>query len=373
MKIDLTGDKTMKRFISVLLVMIIAVTSVFVFSGCDKEPTQDFNGVRFIFEEIVADDFTLEKYASDPYRYRDIISGDFGLGEDGADKFYENFADYYIYGMTLKVLNYTGSELTFTSLESDSNGVNGVYIRKSINGGENGIGAKLADADFLADAITLHVLSANIELSDADVVQAVKGMNLTLTCNDGAQETKYDLKVEDSVEISQQSVDGGAVLNLRGLEFGVAENLVAQYASDKAKYAPILVSTYGMTEKEAEKFLGKTDGCCAYSYTVALENLCDKDIVVYEVVMEKNGEDGVYAKATLGGEMGLAAHNPETETVMPPFILNVLCTDSDMLDSDVLNVLDSAKISVTYAEKTVSGDEMSDGVGERKTVSIEIL
>ena len=209
----------MKRFISVLLIMIISAATLLAFSGCNKDPEKEYEGIRMIFEEIVADDNLLEKYAGDPYRYRDIISEDFGIGESGADNFYENFADYYIYGMTVRVLNYTGSDLTLTSLESDSNGKNGVYIRKSFNGGENGIGAKLPDSDFIADAITVHILNANIELSDAQVVETVKGMNLTVTCGDG---TKFDLVLEDNVEITQNT-ESKAVVNLRGLEFGVVD------------------------------------------------------------------------------------------------------------------------------------------------------
>lgn len=358
----MNGGLKMKRFISVLLVMIISAATLFALSGCNKDPAKEYEGIRFIYEEIVADDNLLETYAADPYRYRDIISEDFGIGESGADNFYENFADYYIYGMTVKVLNYTGSELVMTSLESDSNGKNGVYLRKTINGGENGIGAKLPDSDFLADAITVHILNSNIELSDAQVVETVKAMNLTVTCSDG---TKYDLRLEDNVEITQNN-DSKAVLNLRGLEFGVVDRPAFTDAAE-------LESTYGMSAKDAQKFLKNTDGSAAYSYTVSIENLCDKDIVIYDVSLEKNGKNGIYAKATLGSEIGVPAHNPEAEVVMPPFIINVLCTEPDMLDSDVLGALDEAKITVTYAEKTVNGDEMNDEVGERKTVTVNIL
>ena len=352
----------MKKFISVLLVMIISAATLFAFSGCNNDPAKEYDGIRMIFEEIVADDNLLETYAGDPYRYRDIISDDFGIGESGTDNFYENFADYYLYGMTVKVLNYTGSELVMTSLESDSNGKNGVYLRKSINGGENGISAKQPDSDFIADAITVHILSANIELSDAQVVETVKQMNLTVTCSDG---TEFDLKLEDSVEITQNS-ESKAVVNLRGLEFGIVDRPAF---TDTAE----LESTYGMSAKDAQKFLKNTDGAAAYSYTVSVENISDKDIVIYDVSLEKNGKNGVYAKATLGSEIGVPAHNPEAEVVMPPFIVNVLCTESDMLDSDVLGALDEAKITVTYAEKTVNGDAMNDEVGEKKTVTVSIL
>lgn len=362
----------MKRFISVLLVMIITAATVLAFSACGNDPADEYDGVRFIYEDVFVDDDALETLAGDPSRYRSIISDDFGLGESGADNFYEHFEEHYLYGMTVQVLNYTGAELTITGLVSDSNGKNGVYIRKSINGGENGISASLPGSDSVADALTLDVLSANIELSDAQVIDTVKSMNFTLICRNGEQEVKYDLKLEDNVEITQGK-ESKAVVNLRGLEFGIAEGLAAEYASDKEKYAPILESTYGMSAKEAQKFLENPDGCAAYSYTVTLENISDKDIVIYDVALEKNGKKDVYAKSTLGGEMGLAAYDPNAEVILPPFIFNILCTDPDMIDSEVLSVLDSAKIRITYAEKTVSGDDMNDSVGEKKTVTVSIL
>ena len=128
----------MKKLISAILVITLAAAVVFAFAGCKKNPTKEYEDLRFIYEDIIEDDVLLEKYANDVHRYRDIIADDFGLGEENTDNFYENFAEYYIYGMTVKTLNYTESDITILSVESDSNGKNGVYIRKSINGGENG-------------------------------------------------------------------------------------------------------------------------------------------------------------------------------------------------------------------------------------------
>ncbi len=359
----------MKRFLSALLVMIITASTLFAFAGCNKEPEKTYEGIRFIFEELAVDDKALETYSSDPARYRDIISDDFALGKDGADHFYENFAEYYVYGMTIKVLNYTESELTLTSLESDSNGKDGVYIRKSINGSEIGIGAKLANSDFLADALTLQILNSNIELSDSDVIEIVKSMNLTLTCTDGTEEKKVNLSIEDSAEITEPATNDGssvAAFNLYGYAFVGIDGIPFTKASE-------LEATYGMTSKEAEKIVKKIDSCHAYSYTLSIENLCDKDVVVYDVSLEKNGKNDLYAKGTLGSELGLAARDPSKETGMPPFIVNILCTDDDMIESDVMDTLDTMKFVITYAEKTVSGDEMNDEVGEKKTVAVSIL
>ncbi|MBO5859074.1 MAG: hypothetical protein J6R20_04790 [Clostridia bacterium] len=358
----------MKRFISVLLVMIITATTLFVFSACNKEPAKENEGIRFIFEEIATDDNILEKYASDPARYRDIISDDFGLGESGADNFYENFAEYYVYGITIKVINYTGTELSLTGIESDSNGKNGVYIRKSINGGENGISAKLAESDAVADAITLHVLNANIELSDAEVIEIVKSMNLTVICDNGTEEKTYDLRLEDNVVISERDTDDdtAAVFNLHGYAFVGVDSITLTEASQ-------FEEIYGMNARDAKNAAKNTDKCKGFLYTLAIENLCDKDVVIYDVSLEKNGKNNIYAKATIGSEMALAARNPSEQAFMPPFMVNVLCTDADMVETDVIDALDTMKFVITYAEKVVNGDSTNEEVGEKKTVTVTIL
>ncbi len=362
----------MKRFFSAVTAFILIAAIVFSFSACkdNNGPAEKPADIRLIYEDIVADDVLLETFAGDESRYRKIIVDDFGYGESGADKFYENYADYYLYGITLKILNYTDSSLVLKSIESDSNGKNGIYIRKSFNGGENGIDARMPESDYFADAITLHVLNENIELSDEQVVATVKSMNLTVTYSDGASEKNFRLKVEDNVEITQAQT-GDSVIKLNGSEFGIEDKLRETY-SDENTYKDAIVNGFGLGEKGAEKFFDAPQNYQFFSYNVNIENVSEHDIIVYGIEPADNGNDGVYARVTFNGEMGIPAKDPNAGYVIPPFVIHILNTDPELLDDQVLGKVNEMSFNVTYAEKTVNGNSDSEEVGEQKTIKVKI-
>ncbi len=363
----------MKRIFYALTALVLSAAMIFSFAGCKDNidpPDEKVSDIKLIYEEIIADDVLLETYANDPSRYRDIISDDFGYGENGADKFYENFAEYYIYGMTLKVLNYTDSAFTLKSIESDSNGKNGVYIRKSFNGGENGIEAKMAKRDYAESALTLHILNENLELSDEQVVGTVRSMNLTLTYTDGISEKKLTLRIGDNSEIVQSDA-GEESIRLSGTEFGIDENLRKLY-SDKSIHKDTLANGFGMGEKGAEKFFASPEKYQPYSYNVKVDNLSDKSINVYGVQPVGNGKDGVYVKVNFNGEMGVPAKSAESGFIVPPFVIHVLCTDTELPDDSVMRIVDSMSFNVTYAERVQGENADSEQVGEIKTVTVNI-
>lgn len=367
------GGNRMKKFFYAVTALALSAAMIFSFAGCKDNtvpPDEKVTDIKLVYEEIVADDVLLETYANDASRYRDIISEDFGYGENGADKFYENFAEYYIYGMTLKVLNYTDSPLTFKSIESDSNGKNGVYIRKSFNGGENGIEAKMPKRDYAEGALTLHILNENLELSDEQVVGTVRSMNLTLTYTDGTSEKKLTLRIGDNSEIAQAD-EGNEIIRLSGTEFGMEENLLKLY-SDKSIHADTLANGFGMGEKGAEKFFASPEKYQPYEYKVNIDNLSDKSINVYGVQPVDNGKDGVYVKVNFNGEMGVPAKSAESGFVVPPFVIHVFCTDTELPDDSVMRIVDSMSFNVTYAERIKGENADSEEVGEIKTVAVNI-
>ena len=361
----------MKKLISAILVITLAAAVVFAFAGCKKNPTKEFEDLRFIYEDIIEDDVLLEKYANDVHRYRDIIAEDFGLGEENTDNFYENFAEYYIYGMTVKTLNYTESDITILSVESDSNGKNGVYVRKSVNGAENGVEAKLPENDYFANAMTVHILCENVELSMAQVVETVMDMNLTVKYTDGTTEKELILKVEENIEITA-APSGDKVIALRGEEFGAKEALIDTYVSDKGTYSKTLADDFGMGKKGAEDFFANPDKYDAYTYAVSVENLSGHDIVIYDISPVKNGRNDVFVKVGFSGEMGIPKKSADAGYVLPPFMINVINGNTEKLDDEVLSTVDSIKFNITYAEKLVDGNADSEEVGERKTVEISI-
>ena len=365
------GGNIMKKLFYTITAVLLSVAMIFSFAGCKDNvnpPDEKVSDVRLIYQEIVADDFLLEKIANDASRYRNIITDDFGYGESGADKFYENYAEYYVYGMTLKVLNYTDSPITLKSIESDSNGKNGVYIRKSFNGVENGIGAKLQKQDFAEGVLTLHVLNENLELSDEQVVGTVRGMNLTLTYTDGASEKKLTVRIEDNVEVTQSgSVD--EVIRFSGTEFGIEENLKTIY-SDEKTHKSTIAGGFGLGEKGAEKFFASPEKYQTFVYNVKVDNLSDKSITIHGVKPLDNGKDGVYVKPTFSGEMGVPANSDNSGFIRPPLVIHVINSDPGLLDDSVMRIVDEMRFEVTYAEK-VEGDDPY-AVGEIKTAEVKI-
>ena len=361
----------MKKLFYALTAIALSAAMMISFTGCKDNinpPDEKVSDIRLVYEEIIADDVLLEKIAGDSSRYRDIVSDDFGYGENGADKFYENYAEYYIYGMTLRVLNYTDSALTLQSIESDSNGKNGVYIRKTFNGVENSVDSKTSKNDYAEGAVTLHVLNENLDLSDEQVVSTVRTMNLTLTYTDGTSEKKLNLRIEDGIEITE-ATSGDEIIKLSGTEFGIDENILKLY-SDKNIHMSTIANGFGFGEKAAEDFFASPDNYQAFAYNLKIDNLSDNGIVIYSIQPVDNGKDGVYVKATLNGEMGVPANSAESGYVLPPVVLHVLNTDKELLDDSVMRIVDEMKFVVTYAEK-LQGDD-PDAVGEQKTAEVKI-
>lgn len=367
----------MRKTLSFITAIILVVSIALTFAGCKGDGTtdptvapvnQDF---RLIYEEIILDDVLLQTIADDSSRYKDIVEEDFGLGKEGADNFYDNYAEYALYGMTVKILNYTDTDAEIIGIESDSNGKNGVYIRKTFNGAENGVSAKQPESDYFADAITLHVLNANPDFSDEQVVNAVKAMNLTLVYKQGGKENKLALKLENNVAVTQ-AASGETVIRLSENGFAPTEALWKTYTSDANKYKSAIASDFGLGEEGAKAFFASPENYYFFNSSVNIENVSSKDIVVYGVSVADNGKNGVYVKVAFSGELGIPAKQADGNFVAPPVVLHVLSSNAELTDEQVLSAVKSMTFNITYAEKSVNGDTDSENVGEQKTVAVKV-
>ena len=167
----------MKKFVSAIISAVLVAAIIFSFAGCEKfkevVPSETLATVaefRMGYVDSIPDDTLLETWASDEYRYKKIISDDFAMGAEGADNFYANPADHIVYGVTVEVVNNTSLPIEVTGIESEMNGSNGVYFRKNFDGGERLVSAKSSEA------ITLHVLCSNLNISDDEVIETLKSM-----------------------------------------------------------------------------------------------------------------------------------------------------------------------------------------------------
>lgn len=363
----------MKKLFSAVTAAVLVAAIVFSFAGCKNNaeltPTQapaPAADYRMGYVDCIIDDALLETWASDAYRYKKIIADDFAMGAEGADNFYANAADHILYGVTVEIVNNTIEPIEITGIESDSNGKNGVYIRKSFDGGERLVAAKTSEA------VTLHVLCSNIDISDADVINTLKSMSFTMIYVRSGAEEKFGLKLEDSVEVAKDPNKEAKSIQIGDGGFEFSEALWNMYKVDSEANRATLRNNFGVSEDFIKAFYAKSENYNFFNYPILVENLSGHDIVVYDVAVEGNGIGGIYLNVAFNGEMGIPAKDPNLSYRLPSFIVQVLCDNDDLSDEQVKSVVDTMKFTITYAEKAVDGDPDSEETKEKQTITVTI-
>lgn len=362
----------MKKFISAITAAVLVAAIVFSFAGCKNNaevaPTQapippaEF---RMGYVDCIADDALLEAWSLDANRYKAIISDDFAMGADGADNFYANAADHILYGVTVEIVNNTIEPIEVKGIESSSNGTNGVYIRKTFDGSERLIGAKSSEA------MTIHVLCSNIDMSDADVVNTLKSMPFTMIYMRNGAENKFTFKLEDSVEVATDNSSENTAIQIGDGGFAFSQPLWNMYSVDSESNRKAL-KKFGVSDDFVDAFYSKSEVYNFFNYPILVENISGHDIVVYGVTVEGNGNGGIYLNIAFNGEMGIPAENPNVSYRLPSFIVQVLCDNDDLSEEEVKSVVDAMKFTITYAEKAVDGDPDSEEMKEKQTVTVSI-
>lgn len=362
----------MKKFISAITAAVLVAAIVFSFAGCknnaDVAPTQapippaEF---RMGYVDCIADDALLGSWAADAYRYKKIISDDFAMGADGADNFYANAADHILYGVTVEIVNNTIEPIEVKGIESSSNGTNGVYIRKNFDGSERLVGAKSLEA------LTLHVLCSNIDLSDADVINTLKSMSFTMVYMRNGAENKFSFKLEDSVEVAIDPSKENSAIHIADGGFDFSQPLWDMYKTDNEANRKAL-KKFGVSNDFIKAFYAKSEDYNFFNYPVLVENMSGHDIVIYDVKAESNGNGGIYLNVAFNGEMGIPAEDPNVNYRLPSFIVQVLCDNDDLSDEEVKSIVDTMKFTITYAEKAVDGDPDSEEMKEKQTITVSI-
>ena len=363
----------MKRFISAILSAALIAAIVFSFAGCKKNenatPTQPYVPAaefRMGYVDSIPDDELLMAWSADAYRYKNIILNDFAMGAEGADNFYDNAADHILYGVTVEIVNNTASPIEVTGIETSENGKNGVYIRKTFDGSERLIGAKTSEA------ITLHVLCSNIDISDEDVIKTLKSMQYTLAYTSNGATQKFNLRLEDSVEVAKDPNATYYAIQIGDGGFDFSEALWNAYKVDNEANRKILKEKFGVSDDFIKAFYAKSEDYNFFNYPIFVENMSSHDIVVLDVKAENSGANGIYVNVSFNGEMGIPAKDPNAHYMLPSFIVQVLCDNDDLSDEQVKSVVDAMKFTITYAEKAVDGDPDSEELKEQQTITVTI-
>ena len=128
--------KILIAVMAVVLVAALGIGGYFVLSDNNKEP-----------EELLVyrDDFVeginlLERFTTNPDRYKKALINEYQMGEDVANKFYEAPEEWLAYEQIIVLKNVSDEDLTIYGFEVKNNGKNGIYISTNL-GGELGISA----------------------------------------------------------------------------------------------------------------------------------------------------------------------------------------------------------------------------------------
>lgn len=363
----------MKKFVSAIISAFIVAAIVFSFAGCEKfkevVPSETLATVaefRMGYVDSIPDDTLLETWASDEYRYKKIISDDFAMGAEGADNFYANPADHIVYGVTVEVVNNTSLPIEVTGIESEMNGSNGVYFRKNFDGGERLVSAKSSEA------ITLHVLCSNLNISDDEVIETLKSMYFTLVYTQNGTQHKYELPLENSVEVAKDPNAVETAIRIGDGGFDFSQPLWDAYKVDNEANRAALKNNFGVSDDFIKAFYAKSEDYNFFNYPVLVENMSGHDIVIFDVSVEGNGNGGIYLNVAFNGEMGIPAKDPNANYMLPSFIVQVLCDNDDLSDEQVKSVVDAMSFTITYAEKAVDGDADSEETKEKQTITVTI-
>ncbi|MBQ7838776.1 MAG: hypothetical protein IJ395_09160 [Clostridia bacterium] len=163
--------KILIAVIAVVLVAALGIGGYFVLSDNNKEP-----------EELLVyrDDFVeginlLERFTTNPDRYKKALINEYQMGEDVANKFYEAPEEWLAYEQIIVLKNVSDEDLTIYGFEVKNNGKNGIYISTNL-GGELGISAgalEPAPASF-------SVLCSDGELSSEEVKALADKMEISV-------------------------------------------------------------------------------------------------------------------------------------------------------------------------------------------------
>lgn len=163
--------KILIAVIAVVLVAALGIGGYFVLSDNNKEP-----------EELLVyrDDFVeginlLERFSTNPDRYKKALINEYQMGEEVANKFYEAPEEWLAYEQIIVLKNVSDEDLTIYGFEVKNNGKNGIYISTNL-GGELGISAgalEPAPASF-------SVLCSDGELSSEEVKALADKMEINV-------------------------------------------------------------------------------------------------------------------------------------------------------------------------------------------------
>lgn len=362
----------MKKFISVIMAAVLTASIGFSFAGCGKKEqnapaetsAERVEDIRVGFISYETDENVLRWENTN--QYSPIITDNFGLGKDGATKFFANSSSYYAYGVSVEIVNNTDSPIEITGIETTLNGSGDVYIRNDFNGSAIGVEAHSSSAH------TLQVICLNEDASDEQVIAELFSRTYLLLYTQDAEEKSIAIELEESVEVYDEPSENDDIIRFGDGGFVFSEALWEKYKDDTEANRTALKTGFGVSDDFVNTFYKDSAIYNFFNYPVLVQNMSEHDIVILDITTANDGTDGIYVNVAFNSEMGIPAYDPDANYMLPTFAVQVLCDNDDLSDEEVQNVVNAMEFNVTYAEKAVDGDPDSEELKEEQTITVTI-
>ncbi len=147
-------------------------------------------------------------------------------------------------------------------------------------------------------------------------------------------------------------------------DFNEHTELLEALATRPERYERVLVSDYGMSEKEAAEFYEAPENWLTYEQVITVINPTEEDITVYGIEVPNNGKGGVYVCTTVGGELSIPAGGNG------PASFSVLFENGDLTTDEAKALTDAINVNIIYSKTPTEFDNGTESVEETKTATL---
>ncbi len=148
-------------------------------------------------------------------------------------------------------------------------------------------------------------------------------------------------------------------------DFNEHDELLEALATRPERYERVLVSDYGMTEKEAAEFYDTYEEWLTYEQVITIQNQTEDNITVYGMNVPNNGKNGVYVCTTVGGELSIPAGGKG------PSSFSVLCKNGDLTTDEAKALVDAMTFELVYSKTPDEFDDGTESVEETMVVKFD--
>lgn len=205
----------MKKYISAIMALVLALSLVLSFAGCNKDGGEKggkdsattsasgeeaaTNAGKFIDVELDSIAFRenldlMDAYiANEEYHFATLTEG-YGMSEEDAQKFYETPEEFYVYSYSVDIFNSGSEKISVYGFRCENNVKDGVYVNVS-----NSLGGVAYLEPGASCGATIDVICSDADLTQDETRQIVDSMGIEVICS------KIPLEYDDGTESEEET------------------------------------------------------------------------------------------------------------------------------------------------------------------------